>query len=215
MKIKTLSYLVVSFLVIISNAIGAVNATLISDLSARDWKVMGDNALTYDASTGLEWLDLSETYGNSILDTEAEYFYGEFRWANSNEIVNLLNSVLGKADNVGNYSSEARTNAIMFTGLLGLDDAGYSQGISRGSSAGLNIYNIETFGLGFVQLYDDPNKGIRVRVNHPNSNCCFAEYNKLYRLGSWLVRTAKVPEPPTFLVFGLGLVGLASHRFKK
>ena len=58
----------------LSSIVGVANATLITDLSERDWTVTGDKAITYDSSTGLEWLDLTKTVGHSILDTEEESF---------------------------------------------------------------------------------------------------------------------------------------------
>ena len=72
-------------------ALGAANAgaTAITDLSERDWLTSGDGLLTFDASTGLEWLDLSVTLGNSINDTEAESFFGEFRWATTTQVEDL------------------------------------------------------------------------------------------------------------------------------
>ena len=39
-----------------------VNATLIP----RDYTSTGDNLITFDSDTGLEWLDLSETAGMSV-----------------------------------------------------------------------------------------------------------------------------------------------------
>ena len=62
----------------------------IMDLSERDYLTAGDNGLTYDVTTGLEWLDFSYTLGNSINDTELESFYGDFRWATSDEVSALL-----------------------------------------------------------------------------------------------------------------------------
>lgn len=58
----------------------STQASQITDLSERDWLNANDGLLTYDASTGLEWLDLTLTAGNSILETEVESFFGEFRW---------------------------------------------------------------------------------------------------------------------------------------
>ncbi len=39
------------------------NAGLIS----IDWKTAGDNLITYDTNTGLNWLDLTETVGDTYL----------------------------------------------------------------------------------------------------------------------------------------------------
>jgi hypothetical protein len=34
-------------------------------------------------------------------------------------------------------------------------------------------------------------------------------------VGVWLYRTVDVPEPSTLAIFALGMIGLASRRFKK
>lgn len=130
MKLNRVKNMIIVLIMIVSNGMGFANATLISDLSARDWQSAGDNALTYDASTGLEWLDLSATYGNSIIDTEAEDFFGEFRWASADEVANLLNSILFQEETVGNHSLDGMSRAVYFQSLLGQDYANYSQGIS-------------------------------------------------------------------------------------
>ena len=52
MKIKLI--LGASILLLVS---GQINAALIE----RDWQTTGDGLITYDASTGLEWLDLTAT----------------------------------------------------------------------------------------------------------------------------------------------------------
>ncbi len=82
------------FLGIILGMSAVSQATVIGDLYSHDWINVGDGLLTHDRSTGLDWLDLTVTEGNSILDTESEAFFGEFRWATLNEIVGLMGTVL-------------------------------------------------------------------------------------------------------------------------
>jgi hypothetical protein len=36
-----------------------------------------------------------------------------------------------------------------------------------------------------------------------------------YYTNTWLVKKAEVPEPSTLAIFALGMIGLASRRFKK
>lgn len=210
MKLNRVKNMIIVLIMIVSNGMGFANATLISDLSARDWQSAGDNALTYDASTRLEWLDLSVTYGNSIIDTEAEDFFGEFRWASADEVANLLNSILFQEETVGNHSLDGMSRAVYFQSLLGQDYANYSQGISRGSPKDNVGTNIITYGLGFVQIHET-----RVRVLHPYTNCCALDTFSLDRVGSWLVRTATVPEPSTLFIFVVGLLGITARKIKQ
>ncbi|GAA6170633.1 hypothetical protein NBRC116592_03030 [Colwellia sp. KU-HH00111] len=198
-----------AFLVLTSSClVNVAKATLISDLTEVDWQVAGDNLLTLDGSTGLEWLDITHTAGNSIVDTESEGFFGEFRWATQLEIEGLFDAVL-----IGDgyrYSTNATitSNAIRFQELFGVIDL-YTQGVSRGS-----VNPAGNYGLGYVRLRD----GVAA-VNDPLVNCCWSETNNFHRLGSWLVRSQTasntVPEPSTLAIFALGVIGLASRRFKK
>jgi len=51
------------------------HASVISDLSELDWQDAGGTLLTHDASIGLDWLDLTVTAGNFILDTEGAVLF--------------------------------------------------------------------------------------------------------------------------------------------
>ena len=82
----------IAILIIMATLGNCAHATLISDLSERDYLTAGDNGLTYDATTGLEWLDFRYTLGNSIdqTDIELESEFSDFRWATSDEVSALL-----------------------------------------------------------------------------------------------------------------------------
>lgn len=234
MKLPFFKNMAIGILMVASCAIGVVNATLITDLSARDWQTVGDNGLTYDRSTGLEWLDLSYTLGNSMVTTNAELLslYSGFRWATHIEVDNLISSVLLGVGERKTYDSVTDINkASTFLDLLGsVQDANpnvvqpsrWSLGVSEGS-LNPNTHPIYlSYGLHMVQLttlddyYADSHLGdTRVRVKGEFSHCCFVPTQSSYNVGSWLVRTAQVPEPSTFAIFALGILGLAASRFKK
>jgi hypothetical protein len=202
MKFK---FLKTTFFGLVLSVSGFANAGLITDLSEKDWLAVGDSLITYDSSTGLEWLDLSVTRGNSILQTEQESFYGSFRWATSTEIEALFDNVIG---GVGFRSSANLDDVALgneFLNLFSRSTNNFAQGVSRGSPVPTLGY-----GLGYVST-----RTSSVTVNDPGSNCCWDETINRLNVGSWLVRRADIPEPSTLAIFAFGMIGLASRRFKK
>lgn len=200
------------------------NGAVITDLSERDWSNTGDGLLTYDSSTGLEWLDLTVTLGNSILDTEALSFYGsQFRWATHTEIDDLLDSVILGSGARQSFVASSVANVTQFINLLGgyleINSAGttfqmdryYTQAVSRMAQVSPGMY-----GLGIAMLQRYPNYVLyrdMAYANDPsNYSCCWSEGGSNPRTGSWLVRTTNVPEPETFMLFIIGFGGLAFGR---
>lgn len=214
MKFIYIKNATIALIMTISSFVGVANATLITDLTERDWMVPGDKALTYDRSTGLEWLDITETLGNSILETEAESFFGDFRWATNVDIENLFDSVIVGSGLRGNNDSAAHDAALRFHELFGEWDTTTSiqtQALSRGS-----VSTTGGYGLGFVRSDAAGN----ATVGDPLHNCCWNEAQSSIAIGAWLVRMSNtptilpVPEPSTIAIFALGMFGLASRRFK-
>ena len=185
------------------------NATVIADFSERDWMVAGDKSLTFDQSTGLEWLDLTVTLGKSILATEAMSLFGEFRWATNFEIEGLFDAVIYGSGTRVDTSPAALSAGGTFVSFFGNSDL--AQGVSRGSPRTAASSN-DLYGLGYVY-----NFSTNVRVVDPLTNCCWYEGTSASSVGAWLVRdiVVAVPAPSTLAIFALGLMGLASRRFKK
>ncbi len=188
------------------------NGAVISDLTERDLLSHGDGLLTFDSSTGLEWLDLDLTLGNSILDTEATSYYTSdgFRWAKPEEIEALFNAAIFSTVWLTriSYDADDILNSSTFVGYLGgLDNK--SMGVSRDMPSP-DVFG--GYGLGYVE--SSANHG---RVNHPRDNCCILEDAGYAQVGSWLVRktTTTVPEPSIIALFGAGLVGLGFARRRK
>ena len=204
MKLKFLKAATTSLIMTICSIVSVANATLITDLTERDWKVAGDTAITYDSSTGLEWLDLTQTNGNSILDTEAESFFGEFRWATNVEIEGIFDSIIIGSGFRSSTWLVALQNAVVFQDLLSRNFQGnYSIGVSRGA-----MNNTGGYGVGYVRA-----GRIDVYINDPRGD--WGENSRVGGIGSWLVRATDVPEPTSLAIFALGMMGLASRRFKQ
>lgn len=178
----------------------------------------GDELLTYDAETGLEWLDLTYTANDSILTGEGLSFFDasggndKFRWATASEIVGLMAEIpfasvltTGLVLSAYGVAPQDQADASDFIDLLGDTQCSailgcdlsqkLAKGVSRGSPS---PFVPGAFTLGYV-LYS--RGGQPAQVIAPFGNCCFSETDVGTNVGLWLVREAStfstpVPEPP-------------------
>ena len=153
---------------------------------------------TTDDVTGLEWLDWTATV--NMTSTEATNVYAEYRLATHDELVSLFSNTFGGAlifDPQG-YSqtptSAGRTpQGVMFRDLFG-------------RTMGPNTYvTLEGHGLYGFDSY--------VYAGFLQDTYGVALYRS-DRMGVAMVAN-EVPEPSTLAIFALGMIGLASRRFKK
>jgi hypothetical protein len=172
--------------------------------------------LTIDDQTGLEWLDLTITRGLSRNQVLASSLItsGAYRYATDVEVNNLfLNNVgigfTGSEQITPNYGSPTiilagrilmdflgRTNTQEPIGSWGLvDDVTTLPG-------GYNTYVIRESTLPSTQL-------LRLNFGPDDSS---TGYNGF---GSFLVKATVVPEPSTYLLMGLGLLGLIALQRRR
>lgn len=97
----------------------SASASVIENLSERDW-LSGDSALTYDESTGLEWLDINLTSGMSLNEISASGILNIFRWAMPWEVESLLDAALVGFGNRQSNDLDDNTNAMKWIGYLGM-----------------------------------------------------------------------------------------------
>lgn len=202
-----------TFLVAVLAVSGTVNAALVS----VDWQLAGDNLITRDTTSGLDWLDLTETNNMS-----------------HNQIIPLLGS--GELFDGWRYASGEETVALW--GNFGVDLA---------SSPSIRIAaridpNIATAALMLGNVYPEylPSTefgllGVTSTPHNANTNCgacafstvgawtsitqALSGYSPLssswaqggeasLNLGHYLVQTSSVPLPAAVWLFGSGLIGL-------
>ena len=203
MGIKSIS-LAISVLVLSAN----VNAAVIS----VDWQSTGDNLMTRDTNSGLDWLDLTETNSMSYDTVSAQLGTGGqfegWRYATSAEVVTLwsnfgvhLNqfysgsgpfdpSIDDAARLLGNIWFEARRSG---SGLLGLT----ATTSSSGNRAWMGAYNSTS------------------AVYYTDGSHWTSDYGSSVQTGSFLVQTSPVPVPAAVWLFGFGLIGLIGVARRK
>jgi hypothetical protein len=185
---------------------------------------------------GNEWMQLTDTKGytwqqfNQVFDTngycDTDCLLGGtidvtgYRWASSAEVDNMVSSVTGSAL-FANYTSNINNvaGADSQIGLLALLDAtrcggsyvnkcqtlqGYTRNeVNQGAGSGIRIFDwigVNNGWNGAYNLYVD------------------MDVNTVAGYGGWLYQDSppeSVPEPSTLAIFALGMIGLASRRFKK
>lgn len=180
---------------------GSVSAELIE----QDWLNNGDSLITYDSSSQLQWLDLTQTRGWSINTAiqvlETNDLYRGWRMPDRNEVKNLFEQVLFPGftfdaasfpDNV-HYGTGTREQGLLMTSLFG-NTAPQYEAVS---------YGIAAIGPDAGEFHGSFVSGSDNRLYH---NDLDVDYNYSYsQAGVFLVRDASVPEPAPALLLGLSM----------
>lgn len=203
------------------------NAALVQ----ADWKMAGDNAITLDTDSNLEWLDVSLSVNQSFNYVSTQFgtggLYSGFRYATGDEVATLFT-------NAGinfNYSSSA-ADANKINSLISLVGATIDSNDYRGKSLwtrGIAMQTPFDYNRG-TGAYQTTEARIYTEVQSYGPSYTFYTASKgilrgawpiqaaQYDVGSWLVResVSAVPEPSAAWLFaaGLPLIGSIARRRK-
>lgn len=212
-------------LLVVCGLASPTSAVLIS----TDWKSYGDGLLTLDTNTGLEWLDITATSNMSLMDLMPELLdknseLYDFKYASTRTWQNLVNPATyfsTTCDIPGECTSEESSKRGQeLLDLIGVNyyegpDARAAYGIVGEPSYVLAVYEgclagdclddlsfvVAAVGVDSLGFRTDSLGGIRPDVRFPF-------------LGHFLYRAAQVPDAPTSILMGLGLLflGLPAMR---
>ena len=172
--------------------------------SSHDDAAFGSNAIVVDGQTQMEWLRLDATFGMSFDQVASQMDAGEtfagFKIASAADVTTLFKDANVWAPLAPQHGAAAMAAGSAFGSLFGRFDIGatfVSQGMTS-MATGPGGFLERAFGVsyrpGAVSSFDDAG---------------YARYDSFDRVGTWLVRTVPpVPEPSTYLLFGLGLLAL-------
>ncbi len=187
-----------------------------SALITRDLLAAGDELLTFDTDTGLEWLDLTATQGLSYNQAEASSFVSVdgFRHATTVEVTALFQHAGGSVNSPFNAANAAP--ALLLLDLLGCTDtltcrvlpsgvlvggsSGWASNPADPSRASLPVYRTNASGALGRLLSPGGSGSLDARASTVG--------NYLVR-GSIVVLGSPIPEPNTGLLYGLALTAIA------
>ncbi|MFT4585431.1 MAG: hypothetical protein ACI915_004287 [Gammaproteobacteria bacterium] len=172
----------------------------------------GNNTLTHDSVSGLEWLDVAITSGNSY-DTVATQIgsgliYEGFRFATRQEVYNLWDNA-GLAHYLTGTGSQPNGDVNTFAGFLGntANDGGCLSCVGPVGFTAVESGVFYQYGA-----YTTSNFGPAPSVDNPFN----AGDNPVSNItGSWLVAANPVPVPVAVWLFGSGLIGLVGFARRK
>ena len=183
-----------------------------AQIVSADWKTAGDNLITRDTTSGLDWLDLTETTSMGYVNVLADSTFAGWRSASVTEVATLWSHFGTGVD----LSSPSTTQAVGFidpnvtiaAGFLGNTYAvlaGYTG--SKGNTANTGV-----------------NAGFQVTMSAyitPTGNTVYerADFGPAGQsagtIGTYLVQTSPVPVPAAVWLLGsglLGMIGIAKRR---
>ena len=193
-----------------------------SSVISVDWKIAGDNLITRDATSGLDWLDLTETNNisrTSILpELESGGQFDGWRYATSEEVVSLwvnfgVNLFRPDFTNLGH-----EVEVILATEFLGntaceynCDKNPYGALGMTGTPSSFNpvyMYDINKYGfMGARHFYSLDHPPLSLTY-YQGINSFYEENQASLNFGHYLVQASSIPEPATIMLFSLGLLGL-------
>ena len=201
----------------------SVNAAVIS----VDWQSAGDNLITRDTTSGLDWLDLTETtymdYQTVFADQVAGGQFNGWRYATVDEVTTLLLSNFG----IDLYDGNTTTGPLpaglaLATSYLGNTTSVFGSQYTGVSGITSQVHPTnDSYHLVIGADYNSDTSTFFRRID-PDLNTYFQnDRNVAASVGHWLVAAtpwepvSTVPVPAAVWLFGSGLLALIGVARRK
>lgn len=193
----------------------------LAGLVIQDYQIAGDNLLTLDTNTGLEWLDFTET---ANWGTPLPYLNDGFRYATRNEVDSLFNTANLGPYYLSNPSEQNVPGVTLLLNYMGQTSYFLSEGYHLEGPATRFVfdpsmtpdgpeYYVGMFGL---DISSSPNKGWIEGSFYPGYLSTFTVFEDQIGPGSdyahALVR--EVPTPSSLFLFGSAILGFSLQRYR-
>ena len=190
---------------------------------SADWQTAGDNLITQDTTSGLEWLDLTATTSRSYSDISSKLGSGQefdgWRYATSTEISGFFDAFGGDSNYYNGWSTQNNGLFDAIAPYWGDTRCEVVGGCSPGDlySYAINADSAGTGNVWWTILNDnlgDPTSMTQDYISILGAERIETTANAA--LGSALVRdVSAVPVPAAVWLFGSGLIGLIEVARRK
>jgi hypothetical protein len=192
----------------------SANAGLITDTT---------NDSFIDETTGLEWMDfgINNEHTYNQVEEQLDTTYVGWELASQSQVLAMWSNAFAGLGTVTDNSlhmdslrylwfETSYATKSRFTSIF--DVMGYNYGDARSGG----WFEDDANGLSYVQ-FADASSDSRIFANAYGRGFSYAGHrtNTVSGNGTMLVKRSEVPEPSTFAIFALGMIGLASRRFKR
>ncbi|MEE2970680.1 MAG: PEP-CTERM sorting domain-containing protein [Pseudomonadota bacterium] len=192
-------------------------------LMGADLLSLGDQLLTRDLDTNLDWLELTETTNlsvNDIFGGAGSFLTNGFRyaseaevrefWSNAGILTLNTNATTPGADPAGRVAENiipvmALMDLIGCTGNCATAGPNFTSGFAAPNELVVGVAQSP-----FIEFFDG-----NARSLVGTDICCPRFDSKQLSIGHWLVRPFQAPEPGTLTIFALGLLGVSRCRRRK